>query len=50
MGMDKPTNRTCTNRGGIAMKIQELKKDAVYYVLIVEEARLDMPEEQLYLC
>ena len=31
------------------MKDQELEKDAVYYVLIVEEARLDMPEEQLYL-
>lgn len=31
------------------MKDQESEKDAVYYVCIVEEARLDKPEEQLYL-
>lgn len=31
------------------MKIKELKKDAVYYVLIIEEACLGKPEEQMYL-
>lgn len=47
--MDKPTNRTCTSRGGIAMKDRESEKDAVYYVLIIEEACLGKPEEQMYL-
>ena len=49
MGMEKPAYRTCSSRGGIAMKDRESEKDAVYYVLIIEEAHLGMAEEQIYL-